>query len=238
MITLKKLLLGTVVASTMLFSLPAQEAQAATATLAKKFYYELNVPPSPGTIWDYMPIDSSTNPYLTSTSNHDNIAISYLQFQIDEAVTNVEGALGLFLHDVSTSPNNQEGLLSIYRVDDNAVFNASGDLDVSSVGLIAPISLGSWLDTITVNDANDNDPVSFDFAPLISSAVVNGSNYLSFAIVADITGQTEWVQVEQDPTTVTLTVDTPVPEPMSAAYMLVGAGAFALRRIKRLLGLA
>lgn len=55
----KKLLLGTAIASALLFTLPSEQAQAASATLTKKFYYE-NIN---GSGWNYHVI-SGTDPYL------------------------------------------------------------------------------------------------------------------------------------------------------------------------------
>ena len=66
----KKLLLGTAIASALLFTLPSEQAQAASATLAKKFYYE-NIN---GSGWNYHVI-SGTDPYLVSTSNSEYLAV-------------------------------------------------------------------------------------------------------------------------------------------------------------------
>jgi len=227
-----KIILGALLASTLLLSVPAQEAHAASATLTKKFYYELD-----GAEWEYEAIDPHTNPYLVSESNTNNLAISYIQFLIDPAAVNANGSLGLTLHDVSTSPDSKNGFLSIYRVNDQAVFDASGDLNTADVGTVAPLALGTLLSTLAIDDTNDNDTLLFNFAHLVNSAPIGSNQYLSFAIVADINTAT-WIRAEQDPNTVHLSVTTPAPEPMSVSYMLIGCCAFLLRRIKSLFGLA
>jgi hypothetical protein len=66
----------------------------------------------------------------------------------------------------------------------------------------------------------------------------DSGSYLSFAIVSNVDVGTLWIRAEQNPSTINLTVDTPVPEPMSASYILLGCAAFALRRVKRIFGLA
>ncbi len=223
---ISKTILGALFAAVLLFNATGQEANAASATLSKKFYYQLN---NSKDRWDYWTIDPHSNPYLVSTSNAENIAISYLQFLIDPAVTDATASLDLFLHDVSTSPNNNSGFLTIWRVNDQSVFDASSDKLVSDVGTIAPISLGTALKTLSIDDSNDNDSLVFDFEQLVSSSLVSGAQYLSFAIVADLDTAT-WIRAEQSPDLVNLSF--PVPEPMSASYILLGTLAFAFRRVK------
>ena len=235
----KKLLLGTAIASALLFTLPSEQAQAASATLSKKFYYE-NLD---GQGWEYHGI-SGTDPYLVSTSNSEYLAVSYLQFLVDPAVANAQGALSLTIHSVSTDPDTTPGnppptgTLSIYRVNDQAVFDApTGTLSPSPA---LPIDLDTLLATQPIVDGDNAKPLTFDFSSLISSASLLGDSesYLSFAIVSNVDVGTLWIRAEQNPASINLSVETPAPEPMSAAYMLIGAGALALRRVKRVLGLA
>lgn len=234
----KKLLLGTAIASALLFTLPAEQAQAATVTLDKSFYYEASNGGSNWLYWD-------NKAYLRSEHNSENLAISFVQFLIDSSsvyansAKPIQGQLGILLKDVIPSPLGAGGNLSIYRVNDLLVQNASSDIARDSLNSESPISLNTLLATNPIQESDENQDLLFNFSQLVNPSEINGNYYLSFAIVADVIGITTNIEAQFYPQDVSLTVDTPpVPEPMSAAYMLIGAGALVLRKARKLLGIA
>jgi len=246
MSSFKKTLLGAVLASTLLFTLPAQEAKAGSITLtppASEFYYTLTDFDQNGTM-DYWQ-KTSPDPYLQSQDNTiPNEKISYMQFAITDPTsifadpsTMADGHLSLFLKDVAPDPAlTGTGTLSIYRVDDSAVYNAANQVAYS--GQFTPIALGNLLSTKSVDNSTwDDQTLVFDFIQQIHSTMVAGTPYLSFAIVANADPGTDSILSLQYAQSTSLLV-TPAPEPMSISYILLGCCAFVLRRVKRVFGLA
>ena len=239
---LKKLILGTIFASLLLFVAPAQQADASSITLSpptKEFYYTLVDVDVDGSM-DYWQ-RSLPNPYLKSQSGaFNNELISYMQFAITDPLSifadpnqKSTGSLSLFLKDVAPDPAlTGTGTLSIYRVNDEAVNNPLNQ--VIYTGQEAPIALGQLLSTINVDNSSFDDQVlTFVFDKLIQSTLVNGIPYLSFAIVANVDPGTDSILTLQYAKSTSLLV-TPIPEPMSLTYILLGCCAMLFRRIKKI----
>ncbi len=230
----KKLFLGALFTAILLLAAPVQEAQAAGVTLtspSKQFFYGKN------SEWFYYPPLGGTQLFSSNTQGV-NENISYIQFDVTNTIfgnpsVKVNASLSMFLNSVGVitdgaPSNDDEVTLSVYRVNDEAVYNASGH--IPNTGQNAPIALDELLATNTYR-AFVNEEITFDFTEQINSTIVEDSSYVSFAIVAGVvdatTNFTTGLAGSQS------LFMTPVPEPMSLSYMLLGCLVFAFRRIKK-----
>jgi len=231
---IKKLALGVLFASMILISLPSQEAKASVVSFSppsKEFYY---MQPYGSDSWFY-----TENPAFDESGHLEDAerAITYLSFDVTGSVFEDPsysslGNLVLSIHDVVTATAGANGLVNLHRVNDQAVFNAGPGVVTSGVG-IAPISLGQYLGQGIVSDLmEDGDVLNIAIINAISSGLANGTPYLSFAVTGNDNSMTYFNTDSASFTT------TPAPEPMSLTYILLGCGAFAIRRIKNLLGIA
>lgn len=251
-----KTLFGAALAATMLFSVPAaQEAQAGGVSFsppATEFFFDRTGDAPTFTTWTAKFIDPiaaidklETRGRLVGDTQV-YTQVTYMSFDVSgsffaDPLVKGSGALSLFIDDVSILPPVDalgdplvggpfDSNLHLYRVDDASVLGVSPGDDVAS-GDAFPIALGDKLDSIYVDDSFDNDTATFEFDKFVSSGLVSGTPYLSFAIVAD--NNLSLLLPDQASVLVT-----PAPEPMSASYILLGSLAFAFRRIKSMLGLA
>lgn len=242
---IKKLLLGTAIASTLLIAVPAQDADAASIEFTPpnvEFYYQQ---PGGSSSWFYQ---ENTDYDKAGSELSGERNITYVTFDVSNSVFaqpgfSTSGTLSLGIKEVETS--SDFGTLQVFRTIDQAVLDAKSEYDfLTSLtpkqypapinsGVNPPIAFGDLLGSEKVYDFMDQDPVTFEPYYLdialseIQAQFVDDVPYISFAI----TGNDSSISfLKANTGSFKLT---PVPEPMSASYMLLGAVAFAFRRIKK-----
>jgi hypothetical protein len=228
----KKLILGALLASALLVSIPSQEAKAATIEFsppAKEFYF---LQPFGSDSWFY-----TENPEFDEAGHLVNAerAITYLSFDVSGSVFENPsysslGNLVLSIHDVVTSSYGADSQVDLYRVNDQDVYDAGPAPDTRNTGEgVPPIDLGAHLGQGTVNDLmEDGDIINIAIQNAISSGLANGNPYLSFAITGADNSLTYLNTSEGSFTSI------PAPEPMPISYILLGCCAFLLRKVKHI----